>query len=384
MKSVFKQLLIAILVLSMYDVSIAQTIINGSVRDAVTKEPLQSVSIYFKGGKGVTTNANGFFTLTTINDKLNKVMISYVGYKPQVITVEPNKEQTVEVNLLVAETKEVIVKTNKRGKYSNKNNPALELIRKVIDNKSKNKISAYDYVQYNQYEKMQLSLTNKPEKLLNNKLLKNYKFILENQDSSKIEGKALTPVYLEETVSEKYYRNNPDKSKTIILGNKKVNFGEYIDSKGLSNYLNRMYEDVDVYQNNISLLSNQFLSPIADLAPTFYRFYIRDTVERDGVKLVRLSFSPKNLNDILFKGTIFVTLDSNYSVQKINMSISKKANINWVRELHIDQDFEKGADGRFHVIKSNTMAEFALTKSANGGIMGERAVSYKDYTINKA
>lgn len=238
----------------------------------------------------------------------------------------------------------------------------------MIDNKSKNRITAYDYTEYEQYEKMELSLTNKPEKLANNKLFKSFSFILDNRDSTKIEGKALLPVYLEEKLSQKYYRKNPEKTKTYLLGDKQVNYGDYVDNNGIRTYLNRLYEDVDIYQNNISLLTNQFLSPIADMAPTFYRFYITDTVEQEGVKLIRLSFSPKNLNDILFKGIMFVTLDGNYSVQKINMSISRHANLNWVRELQINQDFAKGPDGRFHVIMSNTLAEFALTKGADGGI----------------
>lgn len=191
------------------------------------------------------------------------------------------------------------------------------------------------------------------------------------------------PVFLEETISKKYYRKNPEKTKTYVLGSKKVNFGEYIDNAGVSSYLNRLYENADIYQNNISLLTNQFLSPIADMAPTFYRFYIRDTVDREGVKLVRLYFTPKNLNDLLFRGIIFVTLDGNYSVQKINMSISKHANLNFVRELSVSQDFEKGPDGRFHVIMSNTMVEFALRRNASGGIVGERTVSYKNFTTNQ-
>ncbi|MCW3109164.1 MAG: hypothetical protein JWQ09_3670, partial [Segetibacter sp.] len=196
--------------------------------------------------------------------------------------------------------------------------------------------------------------------------------------------KALLPVYLEEKLSQKYYRKKPEKEKTYILGEKKVNYGDYIDQKGISSFLNRLYEDVDIYQNNIALLTNQFISPIADLAPTFYRFYITDTVENDGIKLIRLSFSPKNPTDLLFKGIMFVTLDGNYSVQKINMSISKNANLNWVRDLRIKQDFEKGPDGRYHVISTNTITEFSLTKGAAGGILGERTVSLKNFIINKA
>ncbi len=119
------------------------------------------------------------------------------------------------------------------------------------------------------------------------------------------------------------------------------------------------------------------------MAPTFYRFYIADTIELEGTKLVRLNFSPRNLSDLLFKGTLFVTLDGNYSVQKLIMSISKHANLNFVRELHVNQDFEKGFDGRYHVVMSNTIVEFALTQNAKTGIVGERTVSMKNYKINQ-
>ncbi|HKG67746.1 MAG TPA: DUF5686 family protein [Segetibacter sp.] len=378
-----KRLILSLLFFLSFITSFAENTIKGIVRDAATQKPLQSVSIYFKGGKGVISAADGSYSLINYSSKKAVLNFSYVGYKTVSKTVLPNTDATIELALEVAEGTKVTVKTKKRSKYSNKNNPAVELIRRVIASKDKNKTSSYDHVQYEQYEKMELSLTNKPEKLMNNRLFKNYRFILENQDTGKLEGKALLPVFLEETVYQKYYRKNPERTKTYVLGNKRVNFGDYVDNNGISSYLNRLYENVNVYENNISLLSNQFLSPIADMAPTFYRFYIRDTVEKEGVKLIRLSFSPKNPNDLLFKGTIFVTLDGNYSVQKINMSISKHANLNWVRQLVIDQDFEKGFDGRFHVIMSKTMAEFALTKGASGGIMGERTVSFKNFTINQ-
>lgn len=364
--------------------SYSQTVVRGVIKDAVTQLPLQSVSVYFKGGKGVTSRADGSYTLSSVNRKLTVVLYSYVGYKTIAKNIFPGRGQEINIQLQLADAKSnVYVKTNKRSKYSNKNNPAVELIRKVIDNKERNRISAYDYVSYGQYEKMELMLTKTPEKLLNNKLLRNWKFIFENNDSTKIQGRAMLPVYLEETFSKKYYRKNPEKRKTYILANKKVNFGEYVDIGGVSSYLDRLYQDVDVYQNNIALLSNTFLSPIADMAPSFYRFYIADTTVVEGTKLARLNFSPKNLNDLLFKGTLFVTLDGNYSVQKLIMSISKHANLNFVRELHINQNFEKGPDGRYHVIMSNTIIEFALTKGAKSGIVGERTVSLKDFTINQ-
>ncbi len=378
-----KQLALVVLTIFSTYFTQAQTVISGIIRDASTQQPLSFVSVYFKGAKGIISGEDGTYSLSTVNLKLTAIEFSYGGYKVISKKVTPGKQTTLDINMEQEAMAEVIVKTNKRAKYSNKNNPAVELIRQVIDNKSNNRINAYDYVQYQQYEKMQLSLTNKPEKLAKNKLLKNYQFVLENTDTAKIEGKSLLPVYLEENLSNHYYSKNPNKEKIIPLGQKKVNFGEYIDNDGISKYISRLYADIDVYENNISILTNQFLSPIATMAPTFYRFYIRDTVELDGIQLVKLYFTPRNPNDLLFRGVVFITLDGNYAVQKINMTISKNANLNFTRELRINQNFEKGTDGRYHVILSNMMTEFALTKNSDGGLLGERTVSFKDFASNQ-
>jgi len=364
--------------------SFAATTVKGIVKDAVTKQPLPSVSVYFKGGKGVVTQADGSFALPVGGVDKAEIQVSHVGYQTATITVVPGKEQLVEIELTVAESNNTVVVKSKPGKYSNKNNPAVELIKKVVENKPKNKISSYDFVEYEQYDKKELALSNNQEKLANSKMMKNYKFILDNKDTTKLEGKTLLPVYLEEQYSQNYYRKDPEKTKTYILGDKKVDFDGLIDVNGISSYLDRLYQDVDIYKNNISILTNEFLSPIADMAPAFYRFYITDTVEKDGVQLIRLQFSPKNPEDRLFKGTMFVTLDGNYSVQKIDMSISKHANVNWARELKIAQDFEKGPDGRYHAIMTDIIAEFAVNKGSDGGIMGQRTVSLKNFTINKS
>ncbi|MEP7145092.1 MAG: DUF5686 family protein, partial [Ferruginibacter sp.] len=338
----------------------AQTVVKGFVKDAATMRPIQFVSIYFDGGKGVTTGEDGSYSIVTYRDKLTTLNFSFTGYKKISRKINPGKEQIVNIELdLVESLKEVIVKTRKRAKYRNKDNPAVELIDLVIENKEKNRVKAYDYLQYEQYEKLSLSLTNKPEKLIKNRLFRNYKFILENIDSTTIEGKSLLPVYLQEKLSERYYQKNPEKDKTVILAEKKVSYGDFLDDNGIGQYLNRLYADINIYDNNISLLTNQFLSPIAGLGPQFYRYYIKDTVELEGVKLVKLYFTPRNPEDLLFRGTMFITLDGNYAVQKISMTISKSANLNWTRELRINQDFEKSADGRFHVIKSSMLAEFA-------------------------
>ena len=167
----------------------------------------------------------------------------------------------------------LVVKSKKKINYRNKDNPAVELIRRVIANRDKNRPEFYNYVEYEQYEKLQLSLSRISEKVTNNKLLKPFQFLFQNVDTTKIPGKSLIPIYLEEKLSKNYYRKQPEKRKMILEVDRKVNYGEFVDSNGVSSYLNRLYEDVDIYDNNISLFTREFLSPIADMAPTFYMFF---------------------------------------------------------------------------------------------------------------
>jgi hypothetical protein len=376
---------IFLLVTSFFVVKVsAQTIVNGIVKDASTQEPLSLVSIYFSDGKGVTSKDDGSYTIET-NDPQNLTLtFSFAGYKRVTKKIIAQTTQALDINLQPNDSIKAVIIKAKRGKYRNKDNPAVELIEKVIANKNKNKITTYDFVQYEEYEKLELSVANKPQKFANTHLFKNYKFILDNMDTTSIKGKALVPIYLEEKLSQNYYRKKPVKNQSYSIAEKKVNYGDFVDDKGVTFYLKRLYADINIYDNNVIVLTAQFLSPIADMGPTFYRYFITDTVENDGIKLIKLNFMPRNTSDLLFNGVMYVTLDGNYGVQKINMSVSKKANLNWAKELKINQDFEKSPiDGRYHVIKSSMKAEFSIRQTSAGGVLGERTVSYRNFIINE-
>ena len=310
-------------------------------------------------------------TIQHIDSSLNKTAVVPPDENLLVVLMQPNS------SLL----KSVTVKS-KRTKYRNKDNPAVELIRKVIDNKPKNKIEANQYAQYEKYEKMQISIDNLSSKVRDSKLTKKYHFLFENADTTTIPGKALLPVYLEEKISHDYFRASPQKSKSIVVAHKRVDFGEFVDMHGVSNYLNRLYAEVNIYDNNIPLFTNLFLSPIADMAPTFYMFFISDTVVEDGQKFVRLTFRPRNPNDFLFRGTLYVTLDGNYAVQKFTMFTSKNINLNFVRELRIAQDFIKQDNGRYLLSKSTVIGDLGVFKKGTG-VFGQRTVSYKDFAFNQ-
>ena len=359
-----------------------QTVVSGTVTDATTHQPLASVSIQFKGSRrGVTSDADGKFTITS-DGNVTQIQFSYVGYKPLSKNVQAGKTQTINAELDTAgEVNNVTVKPHK-VRYRNKDNPAVELIQKVIDNKDSNQTKAYNYASYQQYEKMQVAISNIAEKLQKSKLLHRFSFMLNDKDTTMLEaGRSTIPVYLEETISQNYQRKDPDKKKQIILADKRVDFGGYIDNAGIKTYLNYLYQDINVYDNNILLLNTQFLSPIAGVAPTFYMYTIMDTVKVDGDSLVKLNFTPRNPADLLFRGTMYVTLDGKYAVKKINLTVSKYANLNWVREMHIGQQFQKDSiTGRYYLTKSEVNADFGLSKNKKaGGIYGERSISFKNF-----
>lgn len=353
--------------------------VTGVVRDSSNNLPVSNVSVYFKNAKGIRTDSAGAYFLQA-DRPVTYIEFSIVGYKKLRIPITQDTgllEISVSLKPLYNELSNVVV-TKKKLKYTNKNNPSVDLIRKVIDHKAENRLEGYNSASYEKYEKLQVSLSGLQEKLKKNRFTKKFGFVFDNGDTMKLEGKSVSPVYLEETISKNYYQKKPERNKTIITAQKKVDFGEFIDSRGVSSYLNRLYEDVDIYQNNLSLLTNQFLSPLADMGPTFYMYFIKDTVEVDGEKLIRMYFSPRNPNDLLLRGTLFITLDGKYAIQKLNILVSKYANINFVRELKIAQDFEKGSNGRYHVSKSDIIADFGISKGG-GGFVGERTVSYKEF-----
>jgi hypothetical protein len=363
--------------------SLSQSVIHGIIRDAASKAPLAGASVSLKHQPGGTrSNTDGRFSIPSEKPAADLV-VTIVGYNTYTLHLDsiPSEPIVIELTRKFKELAGVTVK-NHKIKYRNKNNPAVDLIRQVIDNKAKNRMESYAYATYEKYEKLQVSVSKVSPKITQNKLIRPYHFLFENADTTTLEGKSLSPIYLEETLSQNYYRKEPEKDKSIVLGSRKVDFGEFVDMAGLSMYLKRLYQEFNVYDNNIEVFTNLFLSPIADMAPTFYMYFIDDTVTVDSQKLIRLSFRPRNPNDLLFRGTMWITLDGNYAIQKLRLLVSKSINFNFVREMKIDQDFEKQADGRFLLSKSDVLGDFGITKNGTG-LFGERVVSFRKFVTGQ-
>ncbi|MBK9389475.1 MAG: carboxypeptidase-like regulatory domain-containing protein [Bacteroidetes bacterium] len=357
-----------------------KTIITGKTIDELTGDVLPFVSVILRGTTvGTVSDAAGKYRIET-NVKASEIVFSFIGYETLIKPITPGRQQTVNVSLKLSSINldEVIVTYEKKS-YKNKGNPAVELIQNVIDNKEKNRPESYDYLTYRKYEKIQFAFSNIDENLRQSGILKKFDFVFDNVDTTKRVGNSILPVYIKETLSEHYYRNNPESSKEVVLAEKTLDLERYINNRGAGNYLNYLYQNINIYDNEILFLTNKFLSPIAGTAPAFYKYYIDDTLSVNDIQCVRMFFAPRNKADFLFHGYLYITLDSSYAVRKTDMGINKDINIDWVQNMSIVQDFEKGTDNKWVLSKDEISIDFGIVKNTTG-LYGQRTISYRDYS----
>jgi len=365
-----------------YSQNIFNTAVSGHVIDSKTKQPIAFASVVFENTDvGTLTDNKGAYRLVT-SRSVYKIKFSFLGYEPESRIISPGKTQVINVELSASsvELNEVEIRAE-RKKYSNKNNPAVDLVENVIRNKAVNKKENLDFYKYDKYEKVVFALSNFNSKFEKLKAFRDFNFIFRNVDTSRIDGKEDLPLYIKEKESSFFYRKDPRATKEIIHGEKTINFNEYVDSKGVTANINYLYQNIDIYSNEIFFLTNKFLSPLSPSAPVLYRFFINDTTELQGVRCIKLFFEPRNPSDFLFHGFLYISDDGNYSVMKVDISFNKKINIDWIKDVRVIQDFSRIEDKGMMLREDDVSIEFGVTQNLPG-VLGHRIVTYSNYSIN--
>lgn len=359
------------------------TRVKGTIIDAETKEPLPFVNVAFVGKNiGTTTDFNGKYSLAS-KWASGTLTASFMGYEPQEMKVVVGDNQTIDFELRPTAVKLEEVTVVAKGRYRNKENPAVTLIKKVIANKDKNRIEGFDYYSYDKYEKLQLDLNNITQDFMNRKAFKKFGFMWNYVDTSKINGKPYLPLYLSEKKSHVYYRASPKGTKEIQYGLKTVGFEDFMDEEGIEYFMEKIYQDIDIYENTILLMEKQFKSPISNIATATYKYFILDTIDIDGLPTIQLAFQPRNSADLAFRGEMFIALDSSYAVKKIKMGITRSANINFVSDLEIEQDFIHTEDQGWLLSKDMLTIDYNFLNQKMG-MYGKKTISYQDIKVNVA
>jgi hypothetical protein len=351
--------------------------LKGIVRDSVTNEALPFVSVYFQNTTtGTVTDDSGRFSLKT-NEGNNKLIVRMIGYKTKIVSVLPDEKSDYNIYLSPQSYQliGIVVKPGKE-KYTKRNNPAVEFVSRMIANRDAADPKNQDYFSYEHYEKITFALddfTPEKQKIWDNK---NFRFLFDYADTSVISGKPVLNVGLKETLEDVYFQKSPESEKKIVKAAKRDGIDEILPQESVQVLLEEVFREVNIFENDIPLLNNRFVSPLSTLGPSYYKYYLNDTLVVDGDSCVDLQFIPFNEESFGFRGNLYVTLDSAKFVKHARLEVPSEINLNFVKGMIIEQDFKRLPDGTRLLLRDDMITEFKLT-SGIPGIYARRLNTYR-------
>ncbi|MBP1629320.1 MAG: hypothetical protein H6Q15_213 [Bacteroidetes bacterium] len=316
--------------------------ITGQIIDGASKEGVFAATISYSidgYSKGTTTDFDGNFSLN-VPEGIDSIKISHISYKPIIKMAKTFKASGVKISLqpYASQIKEVVI-TAKKEKYTNKDNPAVIFIRNVIDNKKDNNIINHSPMHYKAHNKSLLALDKIDEKDLVRLRLKPVKNLMNNIEESYFGNKDYLPMYFYEELSELYAREG-GLLEQQRLGIQDIKLSTLLDEEKANQIKGSVFSNINLYNDYINILGNQLMSPLNIAAPTFYKFFIKDTVVIDGRECIWLDFIPRNIYDLGFLGDLYISNDGKYELISAKLSLPEKSNINFVDKIVFTQNYK--------------------------------------------
>lgn len=358
--------------------------ITGVITDEETGDSISFASIVYKG-HNISTVANVFGQYTIPRQEGWNITVSAVGYKSRIIPVNSKTRRKLNITLKPArqELAEVTVKS-KRNRYSRKDNPAVELMRRVVAAKKKTDLSNNDYYRYNKYEKLTLALNDLTPQQLESPFFAKKPWLLNQVEVNPYTNKLVLPVSVDETVSQKFYRKSPKDEKNIIQGQTSTGINDYFQTGDIINTVVKdVFTNVDLYQDDIRILQRPFTSPMSEKGIGFYRYYIEDTLAIGQDSCIHLAFVPNNMQDMGFRGDLYILKDSTLHLRRCQLSIPKQSNVNFVESLQVLQEYEKLPDGQWVLTTDDMITELQLFDFISAGAIVTRITRYSDYDFSE-
>jgi len=355
----------------------AQTKVSGIINDEIGN-PVPFANVVFANSSiGTITNDDGTFYLESDNS-YQQLLISFVGFKSQ--TIELEKATTYKMEIILEEEASALAEVViYQGKTSKKNNPAIDILRKIWENKRENGIYQFDSYQYKKYEKQEFDLNTIDSALINSRIFKGMEFIFDQTDTSSVTGKTYLPIFINEAVYRVYGDNVESKEKEVLLGNKNSGFS---DNQTLIAFIKDLYKEYDVYDNYLKFFDKSFVSPLSTTGINVYNYVLADSTYINDKWCYKIVYYPRRKNELTFKGDFWVN-DTTWAIKKIKLAATKSANINWVRDIYIEQDFDVLNDSTFLITRDHFMSDFAFRdKDEARGIYGKRTTLYDEYAFN--
>ncbi len=355
----------------------SQTKVSGIVIDT-SGLPVAFANVFFKNSlEGAITNDDGRFYLES-EASYTTLVFSFMGYETREIALSQKVNYDLEIVLETStqQLKEVVIYT---GKQPKKNNPAIDLLRKIWAKKRENGLRKFKQYQYDKYEKIEFDLNTIDSALMQSKIFKGLEFIFDDLDTSRITGKTYLPFFLSEKFSRVYGDNLLNKEKENVLGNKNSGFE---GNQSVTAFVEDLYSDYNIYDNYLKFFDKSFTSPLSKTGIDVYNYVLNDSTFIDNKWCYHIIYYPRRKNELTFKGDFWVN-DTTYAIKKINLQITKSANINWVKDIYIEQEFDVVNDSIFLLKRDYMLSDFSFSKKEKSkGVYGKRTTVYDHYTFD--
>jgi len=353
-----------------------ETIVLGKVTDAGTGDPIPYVNVVFLGTTlGVTTDFDGNYELRTSNPS-DTIMVSYIGYKAKKKVVVKGIRQVInfQVDEDITSLQEVVFLAGE--------NPAFEVLRRVVKNKSKNdkrKLSAYEY---DTYTKIEIDVDHITDKFRQRKVIQKITSVLDSIERIAGEdGKPILPLLITESISKVYYRDDPSLRYENILRSK-INGVGVEDGAMVTQLVGSSFQEYNFYQNWLNIVGKEFASPIADGWRLYYEYDLMDSLYVGDHYCYRIDFFPKSPQDLAFTGSMWITRDD-YALKQIDATMGKQANINFVEKIKIQQELTPIEGGAWLPEKNRVLIDVGELTNTSAGMLAKFYTSNKNFTVNK-
>ena len=333
------------------------TTVTGRVIDRATQEPIEFAIVRFKGlAEGATTDSAGYFALVT-HEHVTTVTVSLLGYKPYDAAIKGGQSNKITIPLTSdnIQLKEVLIKPKKHKRIID--TTALIIYHHVVDNKARNRPTNIESYHFEEYTKIDYSLLQIPAKLQNSHFIRPFRFFFDQVDTTEA-GTPYTSLLTQEEVSEEYYTKTPERKRRLIHY-KRISG---IKSPNVVKLLSFQFGSLDVYQNTNILFLLSFVAPFSPAARLTYDFHVLDTAKIDGRTSYKLNFVGRNPNDPNFKGYAWID-SATWAIRHIFLRPNEHANLNFVRDYDIEQDFKLVNDSSWMMTGETLKAEGNLIKS---------------------
>lgn len=372
-----KHYLILVLLLFSSVSALSQSKVSGVIKDELGK-PVPFANVFFKDSRqGTISDEKGRFYLES-NSTYSTLVISFMGYNTEEVELLKRNNYGLEVILKedLETLSEVVVYS---GKTSKKNNPAIDILRKIWENRRRNGVQIFNQYQYKKYEKIEFDFNGLDSSHISGSLFQKAEFIYNQIDTSKVTGKSYLPIFINESVSDVYGDNLLRKKKEILEGNKNSGFE---NNHIIIDFVRDMYYEYDIYDNYLKLFEKAFTSPLSRTGIDVYNYVLRDSAYIDNKWCYNITYYPRRPNELTFKGDFWVN-DTTWAIKDINLHASKNANLNWVRDVYIEQQFDVLNDSIFLITRDYFMSDFSLFKNEKStGIYTKRTTLYDDYVFD--